>query len=425
MLFSYKCTDGDGNFFDGVVNEDSLEAARAMLESKGWQVLRLQPRGKRGERPPRREPAPIQAAAPKGRSRRSQVVGVEENSLRLSLDQCRLFTVQLSVLLGAGVPLARALESLCRAEMNALREAAEVLYERVTAGHMLSQAMRRLPRAFDRPYVAMIEAGEKSGQLQSCLTALAHRLETRQALVGRIRQALAYPAAVTLTSLLMLGFLLYYMFPRFVEVFAQSGLDLPLLTRVVMALSSNVLVPLVTLVVLIETVVILLSDSTGGRLSGLRSWLLYQTPVLGALNRKASLAQTCQDLGGLVEAGVPLSNALDFVARQPRSDLALSAALSRVQEGVVGGDSLASSFGQEPVFPLLLTSSVAVAEESGELPMWLDRVRRNLALEVDLGVAFLMELVEPLTLGLLGIGVAIIVLAAFLPIYQMVTVNLG
>lgn len=425
MVFVYHCVDGQGTFYDGVIHEDSLEAAREALEAKAWQVLRLEESG-RTRRGKKKRPPADEVRLPAAESAPPVKPALADNAeLRLSRERLRLFTLQMGVMLGAGIPLLKALNALRSAEFPDLARVADALHDLVHGGHSLSSAMSRLPKAFSPSYLSLVQASEKSGQLGASFQTMAARLERQETRGNRFRQALAYPAMVTFVSLGMLCFLLYYMFPKFAEVFSSTGMELPALTRVVMALSSHTLVPLAVGVLLLQLALHLWRDPEQGRGARVRAWVLYRAPVLGPLNRKAAIGHLCQDLGAMLEAGIPVADALAFVARQPRDDLELGAALKRVHTQLVGGDALNAAMAEEPVFPSLLVSAVAVGCDTGTLDRWFAYISDTLEMEVDLSLSRLTELIEPLTLGVLGVGVGLILMAAFLPIYQMVTVNLA
>lgn len=422
MRFAYHCVDSQGKFYDGVIHEDSLEAARHKLESNGWQVLRLElPEARKESRRKRRRSASArQAAAPSQRASRQ----VSEFAVpSLPRKQLRTFTAQLAAMLAAGVPLLVSLEALGDYGEGETEWVVKRLHKLLLEGHQLSAAMSKLPDAFDPGYVTVVRASEESGKLQDGFHSLCRRLEREELIRNRLWQAMAYPAVVTLVSLSMLAFLLYYMFPRFAEMFTQSGAELPWITRMVMAVSSHSLPVIVGGTLLLQLAFMWTREPKHG-VSRVKGFLLFETPWVGTINRAIGLAELGRDISISLDSGIPIGEALSFAAAQPRGDFRLREALKSVHQDVISGAELSDAMARHGVFPPLMVTGAKVGLETGTLPEWFSKAAENLELEVSLKIEALSDLLEPVILGVLGLGVGVVVLAAFLPIYQMVSINL-
>ena len=421
MLFAYNCVDKDGKFFDGVIHEESLDAARAKLEKDGWQVLQLEVSG-RGKRKKARTPKSNTQSATSIIERKRTTHKTSPPS-SLPRDDLRLFTLQMATMLNSGIPLLQCLETLENLGGPTGRVAISKLREQVLNGHSLSQGMKNLKPVFDETYISLVEASEQSGRLDRGFHSLALRVERAANVRSRLWQALTYPAVVSLVSLSMLAFLLYYMFPKFADIFAKSGQELPLLTKAIMSFSNHSLPIFLALILSVQLAVFWTRESEKGQ-SAFRAWLLYETAWLGDINRKIGLSELSHDLSMMLNAGCGLSKVLQFAAKQARGDRKLSRALKHVHEAVVEGDSLSDALAQQGVFPQMMVVGASVGMETGRLTEWLDRSAESLEFEVSLRLETLTDLLEPIILGVLGVGVGVVVLAAFLPIYNMISVNL-
>ena len=352
-----------------------------------------------------------------------QVAGQEPESGGLKPVQLRTFTLQMGVMMSSGVPIDKALETIAETGSGAMSAAGREILLKITHGHSLSEAMAGMAWAFPKPYVASVEAGERSGRLIHCLFRLNASLERGETLRSKVRQAFAYPAAVTAVSGGLIAFLLYYMFPKFADVFAQSDQPLPFLTKFILGLSSNVAIPLLLLLVLTNLFVAVYSAKDETFLWRVRAFLIYDTPILGTINRKVAISEVCHELAGIVEAGLPLATALRLLAEAPRGDIRLSRALSRSYKAVRAGTGFAESLRGEAVIPSLIPSILMVAAETGRMAEWLEWIGKILEMEAEASVNTMVDFLEPIILAALGACVALITLAAFLPIYQIVSVQ--
>jgi len=331
-----------------------------------------------------------------------------------------VWTRQLAGLVSSGLPLERALTALTEeAEDDALRDLVAGLRAEVNAGSSFARALAMHPREFSDIYVAVISAGEQSGNLGLVLERLADDLEERQLLKAKLAGAMLYPAIVTLIAIVIVLFLVGYVVPQVANVFAGTKRSLPFLTTVMLGLSDGVRnygwLMLLTLV----------SAGTGlhfglrnevFRLAFDTAWL--RLPILGKLSRGYNAARFASTLAMLASAGVPILKALQAAA-ETLSNRAMRAdaldALVLVREGAP----LASALTQKKRFPGLLGMFARLGEQTGQLPVMLQRAAAQLSAEVQRRALQLATILEPLLIVAMGLMVMLIVLAVLLPIIQL------
>ena len=340
---------------------------------------------------------------------------------RVSRASVQAFTRELANLLAGGVPLSRALMLLSReASDPGARQLWTAIYEDVTGGSPLADALARWPRSFPPVYIAMVRAGETGGFLDTVLEQIADFQTREQDLVGRVKAALVYPAVLAVLAVLVITFLMTYFIPQFSSIFSSFGGALPLLTRIIVAasraISSHLLVLVVAVVVTVVVVRSVLATD-GGRRAMERAVL--KTPGLGTTMGRFALVRFCGMLGTLVGAGVPLIAALR-VARAALGNQTLADAVSGAIEQVQHGTSLAKSLASCPqVFPASVVEMVAVAEETGRLDKELVRLAKAYEGELDRRLRMLVALAEPALLFIMAGLIGTIVIGMLLPIFTL------
>ncbi|MEW6278422.1 MAG: type II secretion system F family protein [Candidatus Eremiobacterota bacterium] len=336
--------------------------------------------------------------------------------VRLSLKSLGLFTFQLGIMISASVHIVRALETLTRSEDPATAAVAAGLLDGLIRGRSLSDAMLAQPRCFDRVYVKMVRTGELGGCLSEVLQDLGRCLDREARIRGRIAQSLAYPAFLLLVSLLMVAFLVYYMVPRFLPAFAQTGAPLPWITRALVVVAQN---PGVAVGVPVAVLLGALASSVDSLVERLK----FDTPLIGALNRDRSLARLCSNLSLLLQRGVSLTAALKTLSEGTgcsRLDKAVQRVLGRIEQGM----EFSRSLQEEDAFGELISTMVGAGEHSGQVAPFLRRCADLLDERVDLSLAGLLQIVEPIVLAGMGLVVGSIVVAVFLPLYQLALLKL-
>ena len=333
-----------------------------------------------------------------------------------------VFTRQLSVLIDAGLPLVESLEVLGAQEEDAgFRETILAVRAHVEGGVGLAAALARYPRAFDTLYVNMVAAGEAGGVLDVILQRLATYIETSVRLRAQVRAALTYPAAVVAIAAVVVAAVLWKVVPAFTSLFDGLGATLPLPTRVVMAASDGfaVVVPVLLL-------------GGGAAALGLRRFYrtprgrrlvdgaLLGAPAFGTVLRKVAVARFCRTLATLLSAGVPILDALEITARTAGNAVVEGAVLT-ARGSIESGEPVSAPLRKTRVFPLLVTQMIHVGETTGALDTMLARIAGFYEEEVDAAVAAMLALLEPLLIAFLGVVVGGIVLAMYLPIFDLIS----
>ncbi|EGI78454.1 type II secretion system protein [Hylemonella gracilis ATCC 19624] len=321
----------------------------------------------------------------------------------------------------AGVPLLRGFDIVARGQANASLTALLLnIRTDVEAGTPLSKAFGRYPRHFDRLYCSLVEAGETAGVLDAMLERLALHLEKALALRSRIRAALMYPAVVVATATLVVSIIMVFVIPAFHEVFRSFGADLPGPTRVLIGMSEFMARWWPLLLTLLVTALCAAAHALQ-RQPGLQAWrdrTLLVLPIFGPLIEKACLARWTRTLATLHGAGVPMGQALAAV-RGAAGNRVYDTATGHVQQEIGLGTSLAIAMERSGAFPDLVLQMCAIGEESGAIDTMLGKVADFYETEVSDLLTGLSSLIEPLIILLLGLVIGGIVVALYLPIFQL------
>ena len=398
--YSYDALDAAGKPRKGVLEAENAKAARSQLRTQGLVPLTVVALA-----------ASVQSA---GRSRWARRV--------FSSTGLAVWTRQMAGLVGAGLPLERALTSLSdEADTPAQRDLVAHLRAEVNAGAPFAQALGTTPREFDDVYRAVVAAGEQSGALGAVLERLADDLEERQALRAKLLGAALYPAIVSLIALVIVIFLVTYVVPQVAGVFTSNQRALPTLTVAMLAISAFVrqwgwLVALALAGGGLALGLALRGEAFRRRFDA----GVLGVPLIGRVARGYNAARFAGTLAMLANAGVPILKALQAAAetlgnRALRAD-ALEA-LVQVREGAP----LAAALAAKKRFPGLLAMFARLGEQTGQLPQMLDRAARQLSGEVQRRAIALATLLEPLLIVVMGMVVMLIVLAVLLPIIQLNT----
>ncbi|AGW92279.1 general secretion pathway protein F [Ralstonia pickettii DTP0602] len=397
--FRYEAADATGKTDRGVIEADSPRQARSQLRARGL------------------TPLTVDALAGAGLAPRS---GSQLFARKLSTQEQALFTRQLASLIVAGLPLDEALGALAdQAERPYVHELLAGIRAEVMGGSSLSVALAQHPRDFPDIYRALVSAGEHSGHLGLVLERLAGYIESRNTLASKIRLAFTYPAIVTVVAFAIVIFLLSYVVPQVVSVFANTKQKLPTLTIIMLALSDFVRnwwwAALAVIAVTVFAIRSLLKQPAV-RLEWDR-WLLT-APLLGKLIRGYNTARFAGTLAILVSAGVPILRSLQ-AAGETLTNEALRANVEDANTRVREGASLARALAAQNQFPPVLVHLIRSGEATGNLPVMLDRAAQGEAQELERRTLFLTSLLEPLLILTMGVVVLLIVLAVLMPIIEI------
>ena len=340
----------------------------------------------------------------------------------VSAKNLAVFTRQFSVMIDAGLPLVQCLEILGTQEED--KNFAEVILATradVESGASLADAMKKHPKVFDALFTNMIAAGEAGGILDTILKRLATYIEKAVKLKGQVKSAMIYPIAVVIIAAVVVGVILWKVIPTFANMFAGLGAELPLPTRVVIAMSNGIVRfgPLIIV-------------GLGAGVYGLKQYyatpngrrtidtIVLKLPILGILMRKIAVARFCRTLSTLLASGVSILEALDITARTA-GNAVVEDAIQTTRKSIERGETIAQPLKETAVFPPMVVQMIGVGEATGALDTMLSKIADFYEEEVDVAVAGLLTLMEPLMIAFLGGIVGGIVIAMYMPIFGLIS----
>lgn len=398
--FSYEAVDADGAAKKGVVNADSARAARAELRSRGLVPISVEA---------------IETQLDETGKAKRRAFGNKLSTLELAL-----FTRQLASLLEAGLPLEQAFSALLeQAERTYVRDLVASIRSEVMAGASLSDTLAKHPRDFADIYRALVTSGEQIGQLARVLARLADYIERRNELVQKVRLAFTYPAIVTVVAFLIVIFLLTYVVPQIVSVFASTKQKLPLLT--VMMLGISDFVRNYGWVVLLAVTGLGFAWHRALKDPAIKlrwhTWLLT-APFYGKFERSLNTARFASTLAITTGSGVPILRALQ-TSRDTLTNVAMRAQVEEATASVREGVSLARALSAHKHFPALLIHMIRAGESTGELPSMLERAASAQEQDLERRALTMAGLLEPVLILAMGVVVLLIVLAVLMPIIEI------
>ena len=398
--FRYEAVDDDGKTKKGVLNADSARAARADLRSQGM--------------------TPITVGAIASQVDESGQTKARSFGDKLSTNELSLFTRQLASLLEASLPLEQAFSALLeQAERTYLRDLIASIRSEVMGGASLSDALSHHPRDFADIYRALVASGEQIGQLAKVLSRLADYIERRNALVQKVKLAFTYPAIVTVVAFAIVIFLLTYVVPQIVSVFANTKQKLPLLTIMMLAVSDFVR----NYGWMVLIVVIAFGFAWRAALKNVdiklrwHTWLLT-APLYGKFERSLNTARFASTLAITTGSGVPILRALQ-TSRDTLSNIAMRQQVEEAANSVREGVGLARALSAHKHFPPMLIHMIRAGEITGELPAMLERASNAQEQDLERRALTIAGLLEPALILAMGVVVLLIVLAVLMPIIEI------
>ena len=332
-------------------------------------------------------------------------------------------TRQLATMIDAGLPLVQCLEILASQQENKLlKKTLHDIRQDVEGGATFSAALKRHPKIFGALYTNMVEAGEAGGILDTILNRLAAYIEKAMILKRRVKTAMFYPATIISVAVVVVIFLLLYVIPTFQQMFAGFGATLPLPTLFVLALSNFVRAYILFIIVGIVGMVVgirVFNGTEGGKRTIDR--ILLRLPVFGPLIRKVAVAKFSRTLGTLVSSGVSILEGLDITARTAGNKI-VEEAVFKARTVIAQGKTIAEPLEASGVFPRMVTQMIGVGEQTGALDRMLNKIADFYDEEVDVAVAGLTSLLEPLLVIFLGVIIGGVVIAMYLPIFKLISV---
>jgi type IV pilus assembly protein PilC len=409
-VFQYRALQADGKAAEGQLEAGGRQEAFRQMEDKGLRPISLAEKSTAGGA--QKNGASAVPAAGRGFSFQSK---------RITPRMLETFTRLLSSLLAAGVPLSRALVILCKESTNPTAAAKwKGIYDSVVDGISLADSMATMPETFPRVYVAMVSAGETGGFLDLVLAQIADFQAREKDLKSKVTAALLYPAILLVLSIGVLIVLMTFFIPRFQTMFAGFGGELPLLTRMIVAVSYWIRTYGLYIGIGLAVVGFLVRNwivSERGR----RAWegFIIRVPVLGPLLSQFAMARFCRMLGTLLNAGVPLVQALNVARRSIGNQILVDAvanSIERVKEGAQLGASLSDC---KSLFPSSVLEMISVGEESGKLDQELVRIAVVTEGDLDRNLKTAVAFLEPLMLFFIAAFIGTIFIGMIYPIFSM------
>ena len=415
--FVYEALNAAGKPQKGTVDAGTTEEAIQRIKAQGYYPTSVR------EQQAKKSAIAGEPAAKKRKKGSTGGVG------RVGAKQLTAFTRQLSTLQDAGLPLLRSLQILeSQLKPGKLKNILVGVCEEVEGGSSLSEAMSKYPKAFDMLYVKMVNAGEIGGVLDIILQRLAEFMEKAQRLKRKVVGAMIYPVMVVIVAVSIVTFIMVFIIPKFKEIFAEFGVELPLLTKIltntsgwVAGLEPGQRIPgwvFVVFVPLVLFVTFKYGRKTGPGRATIDTVALY-TPGIGTLVKKTTIARFTRTLGTLINAGVPILEAIS-ITRDTCGNYVFERALQRVHDSIREGETFAVPLRESKVCDSIVVNMIDVGEETGDLDSMLMKIADNYDEEVDVAVNSLVKLIEPLLVVFLGVVVGGIVVAMFLPLVAII-----
>jgi type IV pilus assembly protein PilC len=393
--FEWKGRGRGGQDQSGVLVADSKDAAMAILRRQQIVVTAVKEKGK-------------ELALPKFGG-------------KVPAQQVAIFTRQFSVMIDAGLPLVQCLEILgSQQENKVFKRGLLQIRQDVESGSSLADAMRKHPKVFNDLYTNMVAAGEAGGILDTILQRLAAYIEKAVKLNSQVKSAMIYPVAVISIAIIVVAIILWKVIPVFAALFAGLGAELPLPTKVVIAL-SNFIASFWWLIGLVIVGLVVFIKQYHQTYKGKRvlDAIALKLPVFGMLLRKIAVARFCRTLSTLTASGVPILDGLQITAKTAGNAI-VEDALMATRKSVEEGKTISEPLSDTDVFPPMVVQMIGVGEQTGALDAMLSKIADFYEDEVDTAVAGLMKLLEPVLIAFLGVAIGGIVIAMYMPMFTLI-----
>lgn len=402
--FMYQAKNAAGKIQMGQLEANSEDEARSRIKGQNMVPLRVIIAGG------------VPKVKPKGG-------GFTLFTPKVSSKELQIFTRQFSTLINAGIPVVDSLKLLSEGKRNiVLKEAVSKVKSSIEGGKRLGDAMAASPHVFDRFFINMVRAGEEAGILDNILLRLSVYLEKSEKIKKQVTSALFYPAAIIFVAIIVITGILIFVIPKFQELYAGSGQELPAITQMVVHISD-----------LFRTKWYVVIAAMIGIPYGFFAWygttegkdtcdrIFIQVPVFGDLIQKSSVARMTRTLSTLLSSGVSVIEALE-IASKTAGNKVIEDALIRSKESVTQGRPLATPLVKEKAIPDMVTQMIAIGEQSGTLDTMLSKIADFYEDDVENAVKAMTSLIEPILMVFLGGSIAVLVSAMYLPIFNMADV---
>ncbi|HEV3301355.1 MAG TPA: type II secretion system F family protein [Planctomycetaceae bacterium] len=409
--YQYEAMDNTGLEIKETIDAGSEAEAQQKIKEKGFFVTKIQEKGR--------------TAKTKGKTSADQKKKAAKKKTTFSIGGVRpkqlcTFTRQLSTLQDAGLPILRSLRILeGQSKPGPLKNSLIGVIEDIESGSTLSEAMAKQPKAFDNLYVNMVKAGEAGGALEIILQRLAEFKERSQSLKRKVQGAMIYPIAVITVATGIVGFIMYWIIPKFKKIFVDFGIELPSITIWLIWISDMVvdywyLIPVIPIALWL-LLKIIRKNKMGEYIT---DKILLKIPVMGKIVEKSVVARTARTLGTLISSGVPILEAL-IIARDTAGNAVFRRAFDNIYAAIREGESMAVPLKESRVCDDLVVNMVDVGEETGALDTMLYKIADVYDEEVSVLVEGLINLLEPMMVVILGLIVGFIVIALFMPLIKL------
>jgi type IV pilus assembly protein PilC len=333
-----------------------------------------------------------------------------------------IFTRQFATMINAGLPLVQSLSILAtQTDNKTLQEVTKAVVHDVEAGNTLADAFSKHPRAFSDLYVNMVAAGEAGGILDTILIRLATFLEKSDALIRKVKGAMVYPGVIMSVAFIAIAVLLIFVIPTFQSMFASVNLELPLPTRIVIGMSQGLISYWWAGIAGGVAAVFLFNRyyaTSSGRLQV--DGMMLRAPVLGDILRKSAVSRFTRTLGTLISSGVSILDGLEITAKTSGNAI-IEDAIMVTRKSIERGETISVPLKDTAVFPAMVTQMIGVGEATGALDTMLAKIADFYEEEVDTAVAGLLTLLEPIMIAVLGVTVGGIVIAMYMPIFDLIS----
>jgi type II secretory pathway component PulF len=416
--FSYKARRRSGELVEGVLEVADRGAALMQIQRSGLFPIAVDA-AKAGA-----------VAGGKSTAKSVNLTAFLPESMRKQLTQQRkpklqelaTFTTQLANLLQSGMPLTVALNSMTHLETKGIpASVSRDLRQEVTEGRSLSDGMARQPRIFSDLYINMVRAGEQSGSLVEVLRRMAQHFQQFAEVQAKFKSAMIYPIMVICVGIGIMTFFMFFMMPRFTEIFSGFNIQLPLPTRVLIGFSQFLLHFwwLLGMILIALAVVIKRFQTSAYGARKMDEWRM-KMPVIGKVVQLNLFGQFARTLGTLLQNGVPVLTALK-ITEEVMSNSLIKDAIAKTREAVTDGKTLAQPLAQSKLFPQLMVDLVRIGEETGDVPGALNNLADTYEGELQIGLRVMMNLIEPVLIIFMAIVVGFLLLSILLPMFNLIS----
>ena len=409
-VYNYTAMDAKGREQKGKINAPNEEAVANELRRKGMFPTSIR--------------AAVKTKSAKKKSGGASSMNISLGSGNIKRKDLTVFTRQLAILLGAGLPLIRSLHTLKdQAKNPAVKSVLSKTAETVEGGATFAEALSQHPKSFDKLFLNMVRAGEASGAMEIILDRLAGFMEKAARISGKVKSAMIYPAVILSISLLAVVGLMIFIVPNFSKIFSDllgPKEPLPGPTQMIIAISETLVsrwylyIGAIVAIIAVYQIAVRIPAGKWGI-----DWVKYNIPLFGPIVAKSAISRFGRTLGTLMSSGVPVLNSLAIVKETSGTEV-VATAIQKVHDAVKEGEGIAEPLNDTKIFPPMVISMVEVGEETGKLPEMLEKIADTYDEEVDNAVSALTSLIEPLMIVMLAGIVGSIVVALFMPLVKII-----